>query len=101
MGGFYLREQSERPSRETMRAIKTRPRFHCDFCSHTSTEAAMTAHERICWLNPNRYCSSCKNTGWWDEGEPCWYCNKLTRDSDAATIQAKLASRLPKEEVPV
>ncbi len=47
-----------------MRPIKTRPRFHCDFCSYTSSSVSgMTAHERRCWANPNRICDLCKNTG--------------------------------------
>ena len=90
-----------------MRLIKAKPRYHCDFCSHTATKAAMEAHERICWKNPNRYCESCENKGYYpadyysghNQEEPCYYCNQLTRDSDAAKVQAKLAQRLPKEEV--
>lgn len=69
-----------------MRLIKTLPRYHCDFCSHTATQGAMERHERICWLNPNRHCESCNDTGFYpgeayDElgmlpGEPCYYCSK-------------------------
>jgi hypothetical protein len=69
-----------------MRLIKTLPRYHCDFCSHTSTQAAMERHERICWGNPDRYCSSCKGKGVYSEDfgagvfrEPCHYCGQ--RDS--------------------
>ncbi len=64
-----------------MRLIKTRPRYHCDFCSHTATEDAMAKHERICWLNPNRHCASCNDTGVYpgEDGmpdEPCYYCKQ-------------------------
>ena len=86
-----------------MRLIKTRPRYHCDFCSHTSTKAAMEAHEPICWKNPNRHCSSCNDTGYcpgryeedahaWTAREPCYYCSKVTPDSDAADL---LKPRMP------
>lgn len=66
-----------------MRLIKTKPRYHCDFCSHTSTKAAMESHEKICWKNPNRYCESCNNTGIYpgevdQADEPCYYCKKRT-----------------------
>lgn len=65
-----------------MRAVKSKPRFHCDFCSRVSTEEAMAKHERICWRNPNRYCPTCKNTDRVvDEfgSFPCPFC--LTRAS--------------------
>lgn len=70
-----------------LRSIKTLPRFHCDYCSHTSTEKAMIAHEKICWLNPNRYCDSCKNEGVYagENGlpdEPCYYCDKRTKPDE-------------------
>lgn len=79
-----------------MRQIKTRPRFHCDFCSHTSTKAAMESHERICWKNPNRHCESCNDTGFYREDygggdvtEPCYWCSKVTPASDAADLLEK------------
>ena len=69
-----------------MRLIKTRPRFHCDFCSHTATEEAMRRHEPICWKNPNRHCPSCDDKGVYPgedlgdglylPGEPCYYCRQ-------------------------
>jgi hypothetical protein len=75
-----------------MRLIKTRPRYHCDYCSHTSTKAAMESHEIICWLNPNRHCASCNDTGIYpgeDLGdglqmpdEPCYYCSKRTPNNE-------------------
>jgi len=83
-----------------LRLIKTRPRYHCDFCSHTSTKAAMEAHESICWKNPNRHCPSCNDTGFYREDygggyqdEPCYWCKKLTPDSDAAKL---LESKMPR-----
>lgn len=92
-----------------MRLIHTRPRYHCDFCSHTSTRAAMEAHEMICWLNPKRHCASCNDT-WVYPGEylgdglqmpdePCYYCKKLTPDSDAAELLKAKMPRLIKELV--
>ena len=81
-----------------MRPVKQRPRFHCDFCSHTSTLVAMVAHERICWLNPNRHCPSCDDTGFIREDygggymdEPCYWCSKVHPDSKAVSVHPYLA----------
>jgi len=68
-----------------MKLVKTRTRYRCDFCARTSTRAAMEAHERMCWRNPDRHCPSCNNTGFypresWEPEEPCYYCSK--RDPD-------------------
>lgn len=69
-----------------MRLVKQRPKYHCDFCSRTSTKEAMEIHERICWKNPNRYCETCKGTGkvYEDDGGyaygrmvDCWYCKEF------------------------
>lgn len=49
----------------------------------------MKRHEPICWKNPNRHCSNCNDTGWQDEGEPCYWCGKVTADSDAAELLAR------------
>jgi hypothetical protein len=46
----------------------------------------MKRHEPICWKNPNRHCSNCNDTGWQDEGDPCYWCSKVTPDSDAAEL---------------
>ena len=66
-----------------MRLIKTLPRYHCDFCSRTSTREAMVRHERICWGNPDRVCPSCKGKGVYEEDfgagvykEPCYFCGQ-------------------------
>lgn len=68
-----------------MRLVKQRPKYHCDFCNHTSTKEAMERHERICWKNPNRYCDACQNTGKmreeYDYGAfietDCWACSQF------------------------
>ena len=63
-----------------MRPIKTRPRFHCDFCSYTSSSVpGMERHEKVCWANPNRFCDLCKNKGHLYEdyaATPCPYCSR-------------------------
>lgn len=57
-----------------MRPIKVRPRWHCDFCSYTSSSVpGMELHERRCWRNPNRVCDNCEGTGFVD-AEPCYFC---------------------------
>lgn len=75
-----------------MRLVKARPRYRCDYCSHTSTKDAMERHEQICWRNPNRHCESCNDTGIYvvTEGhtEPCYYCRR--RDDLAWEVKAKL-----------
>lgn len=70
----------------------------------------MEAHERICWMNPNRHCASCNDTGVYPgedlgdglymPGEPCYYCRKLTPDSDAADLILRAHPRfhIPVEE---
>lgn len=67
-----------------MKQVKVMPKFKCDFCSRRSTKAAMTAHERICFRNPNRFCDHCENKGFTVEREdiysyeaPCIYCSKF------------------------
>ena len=78
-----------------MRPIKTRPRFHCDFCSYTSSSVSgMTAHERRCWANPNRICDLCGNTGIMEHDgmgdgsgiyeEPCFYCKQFNPSPNEA-----------------
>lgn len=71
-----------------MRLIKSKPRYKCDFCQHTSTESAMKAHEKRCWKNPDRYCDLCKNKGSYEVDigfpynnpiEKCWYCEKYDK----------------------
>lgn len=69
-----------------MRLINTRPVYRCDFCRFRATAPTVEKHEKICWLNPNRFCPLCKNKGYIedviDEGlihkEPCHYCSKFT-----------------------
>jgi hypothetical protein len=68
-----------------MKLIKSKPRYRCDFCKHTSMEAAMKRHEVICFRNPDRYCELCGNKGEYtevyDEGLsqtiPCYYYSKF------------------------
>jgi hypothetical protein len=57
----------------------------------------MEAHEPVCWKNPNRHCPNCGDTGWQDEGEPCYWCSKVTPDSDAAKLLTAKMPRLLKE----
>lgn len=70
-----------------MKEIKTYPRYKCDFCKKKAVLYAMTRHEKQCYLNKDRYCNTCKNTGTAeteeDRGEytetirvPCWDCFK-------------------------
>jgi hypothetical protein len=67
-----------------MEPVRTVPRYRCDFCRHTSTRTAMEKHERRCFKNPNRWCSTCRNTGEvpsyppdnFGAGEPCHFCTK-------------------------
>lgn len=70
--------------KDTLREVKTRPKFHCDFCNRTSTKDAMEKHEIICWKNPNRHCESCNDTGVYREDygsgyldEPCYFCKQM------------------------
>lgn len=69
-----------------MRPVRSLPRFRCDFCTRTSTEASMKRHEKRCYRNPDRFCDYCKNEGYVfvDDGayyggikEPCFYCSRL------------------------
>jgi len=46
-----------------MKAIKTRPKFKCDFCKRKNVKHIMEKHEPSCYLNPKRMCQSCNNTG--------------------------------------
>ena len=67
-----------------MKLIKTKPKYKCAYCNHTSGEASMIVHEMRCWKNPKRYCDYCKNKGYtvevYDEGLSehidCPYCSK-------------------------
>ena len=59
----------------------------------------MKRHEPICWKNPNRHCTSCNDTGFYREDygggyqdTPCYWCSKVTPDSDAAEL---LKPRMP------
>lgn len=46
-----------------MKLVKTKPKFRCDFCKHTSTKKRMEWHEKMCFRNPDRYCDYCDNRG--------------------------------------
>lgn len=72
-----------------MKPIRTRPKFRCDFCRYSATAPAVEKHEKICWLNPNRYCQMCQNRGYYFDVYdtvdgatapkiPCPYCSKFT-----------------------
>lgn len=78
------------------------PKFKCDFCKRRSTKAAMEAHERRCFRNPNRYCDYCDNKGFiemtediysWEE--PCFYCSKRDTNMERAIkeYEARLTAR--------
>jgi len=59
----------------------------------------MLAHEKICWKNPDRYCESCKNTGFYevDTGagygrnpvEECYYCKQYEKRIAQPDFQPK------------
>lgn len=80
-----------------MKPIKTKPRFCCDFYSFSATEPTVAKHEKICWRNPNRFCETCKNRGYYtevhgdlvEEGDgglsediPCPYCSQFKPQFD-------------------
>ena len=73
-----------------MKLIKTRPKFKCDFCNHKAGIVGMTKHEKICYKNPNRYCETCKNTGFMEDyypeigtdRYPCIFCSKMEHPVD-------------------
>lgn len=46
-----------------MRLVKSQPKYKCDFCNRRSTKSAMERHEKRCYLNPDRVCDACDNTG--------------------------------------
>lgn len=46
-----------------MKLVKSKPKYKCDFCRRQSTKNAMEKHEKRCYLNPNRFCDACENTG--------------------------------------
>lgn len=83
-----------------MKPIRTRPKFRCDFCRYTATAPSVENHEKICWLNPNRFCPLCKNTGQTivvdHLTEPCYYCSKFTTKEQWEQQQFGV---LPKEVV--
>jgi hypothetical protein len=63
----------------------------------------METHERICWMNPDRHCSSCNDTGFYprsyDEGqEECWFCKQLRPETPAALLHPQLAGHFPDED---
>lgn len=68
-----------------MRLVNSRPRYHCDYCRKILTKDAMERHEIICWKNPNRFCASCNNTGFYPGEEvglanyPCYFCSQRDR----------------------
>lgn len=43
--------------------VKTQKRYKCDFCKRRGIKRKMEFHEVNCYRNPNRVCSTCKNTG--------------------------------------
>ena len=58
----------------------------------------MERHERICWRNPDRHCSTCNDTGRvveddWDM--PCFWCSQRNPDMPPLTHNAAL--RRPQE----
>lgn len=62
--------------------IKTKPKYRCDFCRYTATLRTISKHENLCWLNPDRMCPRCKNTGLVSDEiagvANCPYCEKYT-----------------------
>lgn len=62
-----------------------RTRFKCDFCKKVYVRAdKCTSHERICYMNPNRHCDVCYDSGTetYEDGyknpedRPCIACKK-------------------------
>jgi len=70
-----------------MKEIKTHKRYRCDFCKKTGIKRKMEWHEKMCFRNPNRFCSECNNTGlvdvygdhWLGQTE-CTYCAKMDKE---------------------
>lgn len=72
-----------------MKAVKTMQKYKCDFCKKRGIKSAMERHEVICFRNPDRFCTTCKNTGKEEvtiDGpygdlvlieQPCTYCSKF------------------------
>lgn len=74
-----------------MKEVITRQKYKCDFCKKRGIKTAMEKHERRCFRNPNRYCDSCENKGYYLVGvehmtyeEPCIYCSKRDPKVEAA-----------------
>lgn len=68
-----------------MKAVKSVPRFRCDFCNRVSGKAAMARHEPRCFYNPRRFCENCQGAGFrqhysgYHSGyntEECEFCRK-------------------------
>lgn len=65
--------------------VKTMPRFKCEFCKKRGIKRKIEWHEKQCYRNPNRFCSTCQNKGEVDSGFegrmiPCAYCEKFDPD---------------------
>jgi len=69
-----------------MKLVKTQPRYKCDYCSKVGIKIAIANHEHLCWLNPDRHCDLCNNTGYsvfdaeTGEKEECYYCKQFKPD---------------------
>jgi len=50
-----------------MKEVKTQKRYKCDFCKKRGIKRKMEFHEVNCYRNPKRVCSTCNNTGKYDQ----------------------------------
>lgn len=70
-----------------MKAVTTMQKYKCDFCKKRGIKSSMERHEKICFRNPDRFCTLCKNTGTvhvfvdYNMGydEPCIFCAKFDK----------------------
>lgn len=74
-----------------MKAVKTIQRYQCDFCKKRSVKHVIELHEKRCYMNPNRFCDKCNNTGKYmqemdtpygtiaDIETACPYCTKFNK----------------------
>ena len=47
-----------------MHKIRMQQRYKCDFCyDFTGIKWRVERHEKSCYMNPNRVCFACNNTG--------------------------------------
>lgn len=80
-----------------MKAVKTYPKFKCDFCNKKAVHSAMVKHEIICWYNPSRRCRTC-----WGQGTVCYdngYTETVEDCKDCERAKICLSNKKAKEEI--